>query len=65
MKKQLIFKKWLEIAILIAQAFLIFILSGEWENIYTELIIKISAMLLIFINHNLLMRYSRFYMKGI
>ena len=65
MKKKLIFKKWLEIAILIAQAILIFILSGECENTYVELIIKISATLLIFINHNLLMRYSRFYMKGI
>lgn len=65
MKKRLIFKRWLEITILIVQTFLIFILCGEWENIYTDLIIKLTAILFIFINHNLLMKYSRFYMKGI
>lgn len=63
-KERIVLKMWLEETIIIAQVFLLIVLTCECETINMELAIKFPTIVLLFINHILLARYTDFYTKG-
>ena len=57
-------KVWVEQVLIIAQVFLLIVLTGECETISAEIAIKFPCIVLLFANHILLARYTDFYKKG-
>ena len=60
----MILKGWVKKALIIIQALLFFLLTGECATIGLELAIKIPTLILIYANHQILENYTDFYKKG-
>lgn len=59
MKKKVILKKWVEYILLIIQFILILILGAESDNFTIFLISKLIALAIFFVNHLILVKYTR------
>ena len=60
MKKRYL-KKWVEYILLTIQFMLILIIGGESDNLSVFTISKIIALTLLFLNHLILVKYTRLY----
>ena len=60
MKKRYL-KKWVEYALLTIQFMLILIIGGESENLSIFTISKLIALTLLFLNHLILVKYTKLY----
>lgn len=63
-KTRILLKPWLTELLILAQLFLFTIFTGECETISAELAIKVPTIVLMYVNHILLARYTDFYTKG-
>lgn len=63
MKKMYLKKKWVNL-ILIIQFILFLLLGSEAENLNLFIFSKIAIMMLIYLNHLILVNYSKFYEEG-
>ena len=61
MKKKVIFKKWVEYILLSIQFMLILIIGGESDNLSIFTISKLIALTLLFLNHLILVKYTKLY----
>ena len=60
MKKRYL-KKWLEYILLTIQFMLILIIGGESDNLSIFTISKLIALTLLFLNHLILVKYTKLY----
>ena len=60
MKKRYL-KKWVEYILLTIQFMLILIISGESDNLSIFTISKLIALTLLFLNHLILIKYTKLY----
>lgn len=60
MKKRYL-KKWVEYILLIIQFMLILIIGGESDNLSVFIISKLIALILLFLNHLILVKYTKLY----
>ena len=60
MKKRY-FKKWVEYILLTIQFMLILIIGGESDNLSVFTISKLIALTLLFLNHLILVKYTKLY----
>ena len=60
MKKRYL-KKWVEYILLIIQFMLILIIGGESDNLSIFTISKLIALTLLFLNHLILVKYTKLY----
>ena len=60
MKKRYL-KKWVEYILLTIQFMLILIIGGESENLSVFIISKLIALVLLFLNHIILVKYTKLY----
>lgn len=60
MKKRYL-KKWVEYILLTMQFILIIILGGESDNLSVFIISKLIALTLLFLNHLILVKYTKLY----
>ena len=61
MKKSFILKKWVENILLMIQFMLILILGAESDNTIVFIGSKVIVILLFYMNHLIIERYTRFY----
>lgn len=61
MKKKVILKKWVEYFILFIQFIIILILGAESDNFIIFLISKLIALVIFFVNHLILVKYTKLY----
>ena len=61
MKNKVIFKKWVEYILLTVQCILILILGAECNNFIIFMLSKVIALLIIYMNHKLIIKYTRLY----
>ena len=61
MKNKVIFKKWVEYILLTIQCILILILGAECNNFIIFILSKVIALLIIYMNHKLIIKYTRLY----
>ena len=54
-------KKWVEVVIVFIQAILFMTLAGDCDNIKTFIISKLIILILIYINHIVIKRYTKIY----
>lgn len=60
MKKRYL-KKWVEYILLTIQFMLILIIGGESDNLTVFIISKLIALILLFLNHLILVKYTKLY----
>ena len=60
MKKRYL-KKWVEYILLTIQFMLILIIGGESDNLSVFIISKLIALVLLFLNHLILLKYTKLY----
>ena len=60
MKKRYL-KKWVEYILLTIQFMLILIIGGESDNLSVFIISKLIALVLLFLNHLILVKYTKLY----
>ena len=60
MKKRYL-KKWVEYILLTIQFMLILIIGGESDNLSVFIISKLIAFVLLFLNHLILVKYTKLY----
>lgn len=60
MKKRYL-KKWVEYVLLTIQFMLILIIGGESDNLSVFIISKLIALVLLFLNHLILVKYTKLY----
>ena len=61
MKKRIIFKKWVEYILLSIQFMLLLTLGAESDNFTIFALSKIIALLLFYMNHKIIVKYTRLY----
>ena len=61
MKKKVILKKWTQYILLSIQFMLILIIGGESDNLSVFIISKLIALTLLFLNHLILVKYTKLY----
>ena len=61
MKKKVILKKWTQYILLSIQFILILILGAECDNFTIFTLSKVIALLLFYINHKIIIKYTRLY----
>lgn len=61
MKKRVVLKKWVEYILLTIQFMLILILGAESDNFMIFLISKLIALVIFFVNHLILVKYTKLY----
>lgn len=61
MKKRVVLKKWLEYFIIFIQFIMILILGADCDNFIIFLISKLIALVIFFVNHLILVKYTRLY----
>lgn len=59
MKKKVVLKKWVEYVLLTIQFMLILILGAESDNFIIFLISKLIALVIFFVNHLILVKYTK------
>ena len=61
MKKKVIFKKWVEYILLSIQFILILTLGAECDNFIIFSLSKVISLLLFYMNHKIIVKYTRLY----
>ena len=61
MKKKVIFKKWVEYILLSIQFMLLLTLGAESDNFTIFALSKVIALLLFYMNHKIIVKYTRLY----
>ena len=61
MRKKVVLKKWVEYILLTIQFMLILIIGGESDNLSVFTISKLIALTLLFLNHLILVKYTKLY----
>ena len=61
MKKKVIFKKWIEYILLSIQFMLLLTLGAESDNFTIFALSKVIALLLFYMNHKIIVKYTRLY----
>lgn len=61
MKKKVILKKWVEYILLSIQFMLILTLGVECDNFAIFALSKVIALLLFYMNHKIIIKYTRLY----
>ena len=61
MKKKVILKKWVEYILLSIQFMLILTLGAECDNFIIFALSKVIALLLFYMNHKIIIKYTRLY----
>lgn len=61
MRKKVVLKKWIEYILLTIQFMLILIIGGESDNLSIFTISKLIALTLLFLNHLILVKYTKLY----
>ena len=59
--KKIYLKKWVEYILLTVQFMLILIIGGESDNLSIFTISKLIALTLLFLNHLILVKYTKLY----
>ena len=59
--KKIYLKKWIEYILLTIQFMLILILGAESDNLSVFIISKLIALTLLFLNHLILVKYTKLY----
>ena len=59
--KKIYLKKWVEYILLTIQFMLILIIGGESDNLSVFTISKLIALTLLFLNHLILIKYTKLY----
>lgn len=59
--KKIYLKKWVEYILLTIQFMLILIIGGESDNLSIFTISKLIALILLFLNHLILVKYTKLY----
>ena len=59
--KKIYLKKWVEYILLTIQFMLILIIGGESDNLSVFTISKLIALTLLFLNHLILVKYTKLY----
>ena len=59
--KKIYLKKWIEYILLTIQFMLILIIGGESDNLSIFTISKLIALTLLFLNHLILVKYTKLY----
>ena len=54
-------KKWVEVAIIFIQTILFMTLAGDCDNITTFIISKLIILILIYVNHIIIKKYTKIY----
>ena len=60
-KRKKYLKKWVEVAIIFIQTILFMTLAGDCDNITTFIISKLIILILIYVNHIIIKRYTKIY----
>ena len=61
MKKKVIFKKWTQYILLSIQFMLLLTLGAESDNFTIFALSKVIALLLFYMNHKIIIKYTRLY----
>ena len=61
MKKKVIFNKWIEYILLSIQFMLLLTLGAESDNFTIFALSKVIALLLFYMNHKIIVKYTRLY----
>lgn len=61
MRKKVVLKKWVEYILLTIQFMLILIIGAESDNFIIFLISKLIALVIFFVNHLILVKYTKLY----
>lgn len=59
--KKIYLKKWVEDVIVFIQVILFMILAGDCDNIKTFIISKLIILILIYVNHIIIKKYTKIY----
>ena len=59
--KKIYLKKWVEVAIIFIQAILFMTLAGECDDLKIFIVSKIIALVIFFVNHLILVKYTKLY----
>ena len=60
-KRKEYLKKWVEVGIIFIQVILFMTLAGDCDNIKTFIISKLIILILIYVNHIIIKRYTKIY----
>ena len=60
-KRNLYLKKWVEVAIVFIQVILFMILAGDCDDLKIFIVSKIIALIIFFVNHLILVKYTKLY----
>lgn len=60
-KRKEYLKKWVEVVIVFIQLILFMTLAGDCDNITTFIISKLIILILIYVNHIIIKRYTKIY----
>ena len=60
-KRKEYLKKWVEVGIIFIQVILFMTLAGDCDNITTFIISKLIILILIYINHIIIKKYTKIY----
>lgn len=60
-KRKEYLKNWVEVVIVFIQVILFMTLAGDCDNITTFIISKLIILILIYVNHNIIKRYTKIY----
>lgn len=59
--KKIYLKKWVEVAIVFIQVILFMILAGDCDDLKIFIVSKIIALIIFFVNHLILVKYTKLY----
>ena len=59
--KKIYLKKWVEVVIVFIQVILFMTLAGDCDNITTFIISKLIILILIYVNHIIIKKYTKIY----
>lgn len=60
-KRKEYLKKWVEVVIVFIQVILFMTLAGDCDNIKTFIISKLIILILIYVNHIIIKKYTKIY----
>lgn len=59
--KKIYLKKWVEVVIVFIQVILFMTLAGDCDNITTFIVSKLIILILIYVNHIIIKKYTKIY----
>ena len=60
-KRKLYLKKWVELTIIFIQVILFMTLAGDCDDLKIFIVSKIIALIIFFVNHLILVKYTKLY----